>query len=485
MARRLSPSGSPLAYMGVRAVTPAQMVVNKNRRPTTTDLQNFALGTWWIIPTRSSAPTNEVWILINKTATVATWIEIDSGGGSVVPGNQYTLLTADGSGGYGTNVGPGTAGQLLVSGGASANPSYVTPTAGSGLTVTTNASTLEYSLNGPFSVSDGGTGLTSLTIHNLLVGNNTSAVTLVPPNSTAGIPLISNGSGSTPGYGTAVTAGGGTGSISFTAYSVICGGTTSTGALQNVSGVGSMGEALVSQGAGALPQWQTVSGVVGVVRQVITSDGTYTPTVGMQYCDVEILGGGGGGGSAAPIWGSGSGGGAGGYTKKVFTAAAIGASQAVTIGAGGAGATLSVTPGGTGGTTTFGALLTATGGVGGTGSSSNSSAQGGSGGTGSGGDVNTAGSPGHFSMPMINLGSGYAEGTAVSGPGGSSQYGAGGTAGGRNPSGGPKPKQIAGGAGLGYGSGGGGGYFFTTSGSSTIVAGGNGADGVCIITEYL
>lgn len=52
---------------------------------------------------------------------------------------------------------------------------------------------------------------------------------------------------------------GGTGVGSFTAYSVIVGGTTSTGALQSVSGVGTSGQVLTSAGAGAKPIWATVS----------------------------------------------------------------------------------------------------------------------------------------------------------------------------------------------------------------------------------
>lgn len=55
-------------------------------------------------------------------------------------------------------------------------------------------------------------------------------------------------------------AGGGTGASSFTAYSVICAGTTATGAFQNVSGVGTSGQVLTSNGAGALPTWQAASG---------------------------------------------------------------------------------------------------------------------------------------------------------------------------------------------------------------------------------
>ncbi len=53
---------------------------------------------------------------------------------------------------------------------------------------------------------------------------------------------------------------GGTGLTTTTAYSVLCGGTTSTGALQSVSGVGTSGQVLTSNGAGALPTWQTGGG---------------------------------------------------------------------------------------------------------------------------------------------------------------------------------------------------------------------------------
>lgn len=53
---------------------------------------------------------------------------------------------------------------------------------------------------------------------------------------------------------------GGTGDSSFTAYSVVCAGTTSTGQLQNVSGVGTSGQVLTSNGSSALPTWQANSG---------------------------------------------------------------------------------------------------------------------------------------------------------------------------------------------------------------------------------
>jgi len=54
-------------------------------------------------------------------------------------------------------------------------------------------------------------------------------------------------------------AGGGTGNSTFTAYSVICAGTTATGAFQHVSGTGTTGYVLTAT-AGALPSWQSPTG---------------------------------------------------------------------------------------------------------------------------------------------------------------------------------------------------------------------------------
>lgn len=53
---------------------------------------------------------------------------------------------------------------------------------------------------------------------------------------------------------------GGSGRTTATAYAVICGGTTSTGAHQSVASVGTAGQVLTSNGAGALPSFQNASG---------------------------------------------------------------------------------------------------------------------------------------------------------------------------------------------------------------------------------
>jgi hypothetical protein len=57
---------------------------------------------------------------------------------------------------------------------------------------------------------------------------------------------------------------GGTGKTSFTAFSVITAGITSTGAFQNVVGLGTSGQVLTSQGAGLLPVWAAVGAGGGV-----------------------------------------------------------------------------------------------------------------------------------------------------------------------------------------------------------------------------
>lgn len=57
---------------------------------------------------------------------------------------------------------------------------------------------------------------------------------------------------------------GGTGAQTFTAYSVICAGTTATGAMQNVVGLGVANQVLVSNGAAALPSWQAIPATAGV-----------------------------------------------------------------------------------------------------------------------------------------------------------------------------------------------------------------------------
>lgn len=52
----------------------------------------------------------------------------------------------------------------------------------------------------PVSVPNGGLGLSTITPYTLLIGNGTSAPTLLAPSATSGLPLVSNGASANPGY---------------------------------------------------------------------------------------------------------------------------------------------------------------------------------------------------------------------------------------------------------------------------------------------
>jgi hypothetical protein len=83
------------------------------------------------------------------------------------------------------------------------------------------------------------------------------------------LPIANGGTGSasttycsltTNVTGTLPVANGGTGATTQTAYAVLCGGTTSTGAYQSIASVGTAGQILTSNGAGALPTFQAAGG---------------------------------------------------------------------------------------------------------------------------------------------------------------------------------------------------------------------------------
>lgn len=63
---------------------------------------------------------------------------------------------------------------------------------------------------------------------------------------------------------------GGTGIATTTAYAVMTAGTTNTGNMQNVSGVGSSTNVLISGGASALPAWGANAGVAGSLILIST-----------------------------------------------------------------------------------------------------------------------------------------------------------------------------------------------------------------------
>lgn len=108
----------------------------------------------------------------------------------------------------------------------------------------------------------------------------------------------------------------------------------------------------------------------GRLNRVLTfgSSATYTPDQNMKFVIVKLQGAGGAGGGSGGVSGSvnvsiGAPGAAGAFAMGRFTSAQVGTSIFVGVGTGGA--AFSNAAGGTGGTSSFGALLSATGGPGG------------------------------------------------------------------------------------------------------------------------
>lgn len=76
---------------------------------------------------------------------------------------------------------------------------------------------------------------------------------------------------------------GGSGDSSLTAYAVVCGGTTSTGALQSVSGVGSAAQVLTSNGSSALPTWQNPASNSWILLNTQTASSSASLTFSSTY----------------------------------------------------------------------------------------------------------------------------------------------------------------------------------------------------------
>lgn len=231
----------------------------------------------------------------------------------------------------------------------------------------------------------------------------------------------------------------------------------------------------IGAGSWVILPWAAGSGKLLSV-QVITASGTYTPPAAATRFHVRGVGGGGGsGGSASPAAGqyTATGGGAsGGYSEGWFTAAQIGTSIAVTIGAAGTAGASGPNGGGNGGTSSLGALMVVPGGGGAVAVASTANANpslsigGTPGALPTGGSVvNMAGSPGTYGIGTTT------NGLATAGTGGSCPLG----------SGGFSTTLSVPVSGTGYGAGASG---AVTPSSFAARAGAAGTAGVFIIEEY-
>jgi hypothetical protein len=264
------------------------------------------------------------------------------------------------------------------------------------------------------------------------------------------------------------------------------------------AGSGDEGKGVLLDGDGKLDD-SLLDKKAPIIRQYDLSGSphTWTKPAGLTYVDVQLWAGGGSGGSSTGTF-SAAGGGGGAYIRGSFLAGSLGATETVTIGAGGAAVTGGgSTNGNVGGNSSFGSKLTIYGGGGGRGTTGSG---GGGGGTQSAGaTASTGGNP--LPSTTSTFGGGNGGGDAV---GGSSVYGGGGGSDGDRVGGasvyggggggGGTPGPGAGGVSV-FGGNGGAGADSGTAVSGTVPSGGGGgcrnsgtsgagAAGRCIVTEY-
>ena len=320
------------------------------------------------------------------------------------------VVLGGGAGGAPTSLAAGSANQLLHAG---TPPTWSAVALGSA------------EVSGTLAVTNGGTGLSSCTTGDLLVGSGSNTLTKLAISASNGDVLISNGT--TTAWSSNSWANAGTQALVFT---------TGTAVSQTIP-------------------------------------------AGVTKIKVTVVGGGGGGGGGGTL-GGGSGGGGGGSVIQWFSGLTGGSTTVTyTVGAGGAGGTAGNNAGSTGGNTT---ALISTGSI-------TMTASGGGGGSGSGGNVaiaaggsaSTSGGSNSIAMPggyaSVVISSAASGGTVFGGRGGSSMFGDGGVV---------RLTQtlntsVAGVDGIGYG--GGGSSAAAYGGTAPNVAGGNGTGGIIVI-EY-
>ena len=160
-------------------------------------------------------------------------------------------------------------------------------------TLNQNTTGTSANVTGTVATTHGGTGLSSLTAYAVVAGgtSSTANVQQVSGVGSAGQVLTSQGAGQLPQWSPntggslsipVTVVQGGTGGTAVTAYAVVTGGTASSTPLQQVSGTGTAGQVLTSQGAGALPVWQqNVGGTIPIPVTVGGTGGTAVTAYGL------------------------------------------------------------------------------------------------------------------------------------------------------------------------------------------------------------
>ena len=223
-------------------------------------------------------------------------VPVVKGGTGLTSFAQGEILFGN-AGGTLSKLSPGTAGQVLTTNGAGANPTWVTPGGGGYVLPTASATTLggvkvgsnlNIDANGVLSVAGVGT-VTSVGI---------TSTDLTVSNS----PVTSSGN-ITVNLNTVAPTKGGTGQTTYSRGDVLYSSSTNTLARLPI---GTTGQVLTVDAAG-LPVWAASGGGSGGVTQIIAGTGvTISPTGGTGAVTINATGGGGGSGTVTSVSGTGT-----------------------------------------------------------------------------------------------------------------------------------------------------------------------------------